>query len=94
MPLGQFLRYFYGIGDAWNNQGYPRERLQLHAREVKGDPINEFWMLKETEVFHPTPFSVRDELERRLSQKTLFDVGCIACDPAVLLEQGIFNEGL
>lgn len=94
MPLGQFLRYFNGIRDVWAMQGYPVERLVLHAQEKRGPINNEFWMATPNQKFEPPIISISSSLGKRLTKKTLFDKSCIDCSPAVPLNQFIFREGL
>jgi len=93
-PFGAFLRYFYGIRDVWRMRGYPDDRLVLHPGQEKEDLHNDFWILGKGEVIRPKEFSIDERLRERLVEKRLFDSQCIGCDPAVLLHQWIFREGL
>jgi hypothetical protein len=93
-PIGAFLRYIRGIEDLWQRQGNSNATLVIHAGTEKPDLEHHFWIVKGVETFSVDVLSIDERIEKRLVKRTLFDRQCIGCDPAVLLHQWIFREGI
>lgn len=93
-PMGEFLRYFYGIQGIWKMRGYPANELVLHPGKETEVLDHESWIVAKGEQILPEEFSIDTRLKEQVKTKRLFDSQCIGCDPAVPLRQWMFNEGL
>lgn len=93
-PLGQFLRYYYGL------QNYTRiitkNAIQPEFRmgEDKDSRI-ELWIIKKGEKYPKLKtVSPEEELSRKISEKSLFDRSQSDWGSAVNIDLFIFREGL
>jgi hypothetical protein len=96
MPLGLFLRYFYGLRDVIiESGGVQKESLIVEAGEEQNKQLTRIWIVKNGEDM-PTfnKMSIDEKLSERLTKKTLFDSNCIECDESPFIKKYIFREGL
>jgi hypothetical protein len=96
MPIGKFLRYFYGVRTyIQKNSNLPEGLVIVEAGEEKDTQLTRIWIVKKGEtlpVFNTIP--IEDRLTEKIAKKTLFDQNCYGCDESPFIKQFIFREGL
>lgn len=93
-PIGEFLRYFYGVERMWIMRGYPGSQLVLHPGAEKEHIEHVLWIVRTGDELSTNEFDINAKLTERVTMKRLVDVQCIGCAPSVPLKQWIFREGL
>jgi hypothetical protein len=93
MPLGRFLRYFYGVEFWFIRYEVPKESIIMVAGEEKEKQSTQIWLVKNNE--NPPIFkevSIEEKLAEKITGKTLFDTNCIDCDesPHIKLGWGVY----
>jgi hypothetical protein len=96
MPLGLFLRYFYGVRDLITESGgVDKESLIVEAGEEQDRQLTRIWIVKKRETLPPfNKISINEKLNQVITKKTLFDSNCIECDESPFIKKYIFGEGL
>jgi hypothetical protein len=96
MPVGKFLRYFYGVNNyLLENSSLPKDSVIVQAGKEQDEQLTRIWILKKDEklpVFDN--ISTEDMLKAKITKKTLFDQNCYGCDESPFIKQFIFREGL
>ena len=93
---GKFLRRFFGVKRVLTDfMGIKPERFQIIAGKERKEMLTEFWLVSDGEKVPDFPtLSLEAKLNEPITKKSLFDYECIGCDPAVIIDFFIFNEGL
>ena len=96
MPIGRFLRYFYGVESYLANEGQvPKESIIVEAGEEQNKQFTQIWIVKKDEKFPDfKKMSLEEKLNGKITKKILFDRNCIDCDESPFIKQYIFREGL
>lgn len=95
MPLGQFLRHYYGIKNYWSARGFPSGKLIMFSGEERKEFYVEMWVIPENaKVPEFKTISLEEKLKEKITKKTLFDKECIECEPPVIINLNFFQEGL
>ncbi len=95
MPLGRFLRYFYGVESWLKLLNIKEDSIVMIPGEEKERQSTQIWFVRENE--NPpnlTKMSLEEKLKNGIKKEILFDQECIDCDLSPFIKQYIFREGI